>query len=357
MLVYLSVFIVIASVYIFENLIVFHCDFSTLQKRKIRSAGIFLCLFFLFLFTAFRHEVGWDYAVYYDTVINDVDTSIVLRGEFLTVFLVEVGRYFDSSFLYFAINSFIFYLFFYLGMRRFNLLSYVALLFFISFPLFFLNSLSVVRTFTAIGIVFYAVSFLSERRLLTYFFLIIVSSFFHSSALYALLFPLFCYYKVGVIFYVILFVVALSSRNLLESFMLSVNPVLVNYLKPTEIQEGTKAIYLFGSIALFLFFFKRKFINSDVFYSSHVTNILFNIYMFGFFTYALFLDYGTLGHRLSLYGTFFSVVLVPKMILLLRPVAIPVVGSYVFCCLLFFLLFLSVYIAQESLIPYKFIFN
>jgi len=328
---------------------------SDININRIRFSFIFLALFVLFVFTSIRYDVGWDYQVYYRTIINYEQTNIVSRGELFTNLLIDLARYYQSAFLYFFLNALIFYVFFFLSLVRFNVSSYIPVLLFLAFPLFFINSLSVVRTFTAISLVFYAVSFLSERKLVQYFILVYLASCFHTSALLAIVFPFISYVNLRAKNYVFIFISGFIAKFFLEYLIFFSNPVLENYLKPTLIQEGTKAIYFFALLMCIMLFFKDKFVRSNAVYSTQASLAIFNIYFVGFMIYVVFMEYGTLGHRLSLYGTFLSLIILPKLFLIFRPINFSVMISFSFGAVMFVLYYLTLLVAGESIVPYSII--
>lgn len=356
MIYYFALFFIVISFFFAERTIVFYNNPSLINVKRIRFTFIFCSLLLMFVFTSVRVDVGWDYQVYYRTIINFEDTNIVQRGELLTILLVDLARYFDSAFLYFSLNALIFYVFLFLGLIRFNLNSYLPILLFLAFPLFFINSLSVVRTFTAIALVFYAISFLAERRYIAYALLVYLASCFHASALIAIVFPFFCYLKLSSKSYFIIFIVCYVGKNFLEYLVFFSNPVLANYLKPTLIQEGTKAIYFYAFIMIVLLALRERFLTSSTFYSSEMSLVIFNIFFSGFMIYFIFIEYGTLGHRLSLYGTILTLVIVPKLFFLIQPRSYSLAICFVFCLALLLMYYLTIIVAGESIVPYRTIF-
>lgn len=257
--------------------------------------------------------IGWDYVHYYDVVEYGVDNNITLRGEYLTVFFVYVARYLDSPFFYFFINSLLFFVLFTRFIYRYSCNVWLSYAIFLGFPLFYMNSLSVVRTFTAIAVVLYAFEFLIKRRVFIYVVLVLVASLFHKAALFSLLFSVFLYINPSTLSLVAVVVLAPFLKILLFSvltaFLTIYSPAYLVYLEPTQVQEGTKAIFVLGFFGLVMLFMRDRFFLKDEKY-----NLFFNIYFFGVVFYFMFLEFGTVGHRMTLYSTILLTILLPFVI-------------------------------------------
>lgn len=150
--------------YLYILLIFFILNFmSFLYRRKEiiffdnKKIDIFYYLFIIiiFVFSAFRYNVGWDYEQYYWTIVYNLDTNIVSRGELLTIGLVELSRNLGIANIYFFLNSFLTIFLVALVIDNYSKDKWMSILVFIAFPLFFLNSLSVIRFFSALAIVFF----------------------------------------------------------------------------------------------------------------------------------------------------------------------------------------------------------
>lgn len=313
----------------------------------------FILVFVLFLFTSFRSDVGWDYHSYYDAIAYNVDNNVISRGELFTVSLVKLARFFNSPTFYFSANALVFYAFLSIAIYRSKINPFFCLLIFISFPLFFINSLSVVRTFSALAIVVFSISFLEKKKYVKYYVFVIIAVCFHNSALLAMIFPFFSNLKINRFALLSLWFLSFFAVGFIDLSNFDNLGVLAFYLQPTDVVEGTKAIYFFSIILLFLIAFKDNFINSDLFFPRSISLVYFNVFFFGVIVYSMFIDFGTLGHRLSLYGTFLSIFIIPKLLGLIRPL---VFRNFLFCsCILFlFVIYiLSVKVGSDALLPYK----
>ena len=101
-----------------------------------------------------------------------------------------------------------------------------------------MNSLSIVRNFTAIAIVFYSLRFINEGRLLRYVVMIMIASGFHTSALIALLFYPLKFLNINSMGIIIMIVSGSILRPLLSSELKSLFPILNIYLKRTSDFQG-----------------------------------------------------------------------------------------------------------------------
>lgn len=300
--------------------------------------------------------VGWDYEAYYDAVKYSIDNNITSRGELLTISLVELTRWLNQPFIYFLINSIVI-----IGsvshlIKKYSLNRWMSFFIFFGFPLFYLNSFSVVRVFTAIGIVLIGLSVLSKRRLASYCIIILIASMFHKSAIFALIFPLFLYIQPSKSLWLILITIAPFMGELiispLSKYIAIYLPFYSTYTKDTNVEEGTKAIILLVIFGILFTLFHRK-PKSDL---EDKYNVFYHIYMFGVFFYLLLLSTGTAAHRTSLYATILLIILLPNMIHRIRPLYLAYTISLLTHALLIISFFYTIYVGAETYIPYRMIF-
>ncbi|WP_143315064.1 EpsG family protein [Clostridium sp. HBUAS56017] len=326
---------------------------STKKKTKVKFNFTFkLALIIIFVFTAFRYGVGWDYKAYYNTIEYGVVTNIISRGEYATIFLVDISRRIGITNLYFFVNTFITLFFLSKTIKRYSKDYWMSLIIYLCFPLFYLNSLSVVRSFAALAIVFYGFKYIEKRKFVKYLILVVCASMFHKSAL------------ISIVFY---FIFNLNLKTpklitilaLLPIFSVGLSNIVIKYLpiygvytQNTSIQEGTKAIIIFIILAIILLIFRKKIIAANT-----IVNGYYNIYFVGVSIYLMFFSQGTMGHRLSLYGTIFSVLLIPEIVSKFksRKGRFIINISIYLVCIFMFLYMISV--NAETYIPYRTIFS
>lgn len=313
---------------------------------------IFIVAFvFVFILVSIRYDVGWDYIHYYNSVFRNDNNNITGNGELLTIFFVEVGRYIKSPLFYFFINALIFYFSLFIFIRKYSTDKWLSFFIFICFPLFFLNSLSVVRTFTAIALILYAYDFLISKKIVFYLIIVFLASLFHKAALVGLFFVFFAGLRISSYIWFVLLCVSPFVTGLLTPLLEFILPKYSVYFEVTEAVEGTKAIYFFVIFAFYMILFRKKLIGN-----SYTNLVFYNIYMFGVCIYLAFMDFGTMGHRLSLYGTITSVVLIPIFISRIKQQRLKLflnISLYVFLVGIFLL---AVNVGREAYIPYTTIF-
>lgn len=136
------------------------------------------CLVLLAL-AGLRHQVGFDYQAYIDIFTGENETVL----EPLSLALMELARAVNSPQVFFFSAALVVIVpvavVFWLRTRNASL----ALLMFFCLPYFFLTSLSIVRQWMAIAIVFSAFMLLGERQWLMRCVLVVFASQFHYSAL------------------------------------------------------------------------------------------------------------------------------------------------------------------------------
>ena len=328
------------------------------RKEVLLFKGIKVDIFyytfvlFIFIFSAFRYDIGWDYNQYYWTILYNLETNIVSRGELLTIGLVELSKNLGITNLYFFLNSFITIFLVALVVNRYSENKWISILIFVSFPLFYLNSLSVIRFFSAVAIVFFSIKYIEEKSFFKYIFFTFIASLFHGAALIAVLLYFFVKQKIGKIKILIFTIVAIFSSGILNILVSKYFPEYSVYTEKTSVREGTLAIYFFILVLISTLPIIDK-INENYF-----SRIYFNAFFFGFLIYIAFFGQGSMSHRLSLFGTLFCLLLIPKIIkLYFENLTVRFIFSYIlyiFLCLIFIY---SVDIGSETYIPYKTIFS
>lgn len=158
--------------------------------KRGRKSIIAASLLIPILVGALRYQVGTDYPTYVD--LYHAFSSLSMSDYFaLQPFGLEMGMYLISRltssvasapYLMFAVFSTLTVVFFYLGMRRYTEHHY-AMLFFLFLMVVFPISFNLVRQGLAISIVFYAFSFIMDRRVWRYVVWMLVAALFHKSVL------------------------------------------------------------------------------------------------------------------------------------------------------------------------------
>lgn len=159
------------------------------SKRKSKFL-IVLGILIPALLAGFRYQVGTDFEAY---VWMYQDLSSISPSDFLQNYSsqIEIGMYalanlsslLAGNYLpFFLLMSFSTLLFFYLGLKRFNI-PHIGLAFFLFLMVSFPSSFNIARQLLAISLVFYASSYILERRLWKYALWIGVAALFHKTAI------------------------------------------------------------------------------------------------------------------------------------------------------------------------------
>ena len=143
------------------------------------------------LLSALRFNVGTDYSNY---VLMFKDLSLVPFDQYFTQVFpkIEIGFYAliklsswitNGPFLMFLGSSALIVLFFYFGLKKYNL-KHPSLIYFLYLMVIFPTTLNGIRQGIAAAICFYAITFIISRRPGKYLFWVFIASLFHISALF-----------------------------------------------------------------------------------------------------------------------------------------------------------------------------
>ncbi len=309
----------------------------------------YLFVFALFCLSAFRFGVGWDYYQYYWTIVSNLQTNIVGRGEIATVALVHLSSKLGITNLYFAINAFITIFLISKTINQYSVNKWVSIFVFLCFPLFFLSSLSVIRFYTALSIVFFAFRYIKSREIFKYLILVYIASMFHSSAAIAVALYFFAKVNLTAVRIIVLCILAVLLSGVANTFASTYLPEYAVYTEDTTVQEGTVAIYFFAAILVVCLPLVRR-INLD-----ENAKLYLSGFVFGFLIYIAFYGQGTMSHRLSLFGTTFSLLLIPKVISLIFRGKTAYINIYVYL-MLTLVFFYSLQVGAQTYLPYRTIF-
>lgn len=142
------------------------------------------CFLILFVFSAIRFNVGYDYMSYYNILKYHSDYD---RFEFFEYILQQFSAKYYLPFFYIA-NSFITVYFVKWGVDKLSPNISVSAVAFLCMPLLYTHSFSIIRFWSAVAILFYASTFLKEKRWIVFSLLWLLSMGFHSSAIIGIIF-------------------------------------------------------------------------------------------------------------------------------------------------------------------------
>lgn len=319
---------------------------SNTYKNHIDKTLFFISSFCVFVFSAIRFNVGWDYKAYYYTIKNGLVTNIIDRGEIINIALIDLSRKLHFPFLYFILTSLIIVFSIYVLINKYSVNKWMSLILFVTFPLFYLNSMSVIRFFVALSISIFGLRYIEKKSFIKYLAVIFIATLFHKTALFCIVFYFVDKINFNRLQY-ILFLCCSPLFGLLFKFTtLKFFPVYQNYFNKANNQEGTKAIIIIVFVGI-ISTLCLKYIKEN-----KAATMYFKFYFIGMCIYLLFASYGTLGHRLSLYGTIYLILLIPYLIksVCIYPKWICNLLVYLVFCLSFIY---TLYVGAEAYLPYS----
>ena len=270
--------------------------------------------FSLFVFSAFRYDVGFDYLGYLHTIV---------AGKYYEVERYEIGQRIllllsRNTFtqLFFIINSLICIYFFKFAIDRLSPNIAISALAFFCFPNMFLYSMGVVRYSTALALVFYASTFLKKKQIYHFLFFQMLALLFHSGAIVGILFVPLYYIKIPkCVNMTILIIGFIGGEFVLSKILSGIFPENVygdKLLQYANLDVGSgmnKIPYLFLFFDLLVLFGCGKLLKrSSEFYQT------FSIYNCGVALMFLFSFQNTLSIRLSLPFLVYSLIIVSYVI-------------------------------------------
>lgn len=363
----------------FDQIVVFHfipylilvliCGFLSYFKTKdnLGFIGITLCLI---VFSAVRYNVGWDYPAYVELIEGRMSLAQFNRIEWLSRYLMLLSRYTFTQ-LYFIINTIVGILCLYSVVDKYSEDKSLSMFLFLTFSLFYLMTMNIIRNFTAILIVMYACKLMLDKRYLYFIAIIFIAAGIHSSAYVGLLLPiiyiLLMKYNIGLRFNVFCFIISLFISNVLLTILssMSSNPLLsavIYYIENNSSGSGNIYKYILYLFDIIFFVLWKKMVAQNQLNKYWIT--LFNV---GVCFWNAFSFQYTLSIRMALYFIVWLIIIIPSLEFSFSDMYRKLIRQIV---MLFFigLFFFNLYIlaraynlgdlAQASFLPYKiFIFN
>ncbi|MGL6022542.1 MAG: EpsG family protein [Chitinophagaceae bacterium] len=332
---------------------------------RMPKFALTIIMIILFLFYALRYEVGLDYLIYYNLILNH--TNSLFPEEPLNNVLIQIDYWLEFNQFYFIATAFIFLYPLYKMWYKESKDILLSILLFMSTDCLFGQSFSFVRQFAAIGLFILAVPYLYEKKYIKYYLLCTVAILFHKSAFIIFVLPFFrklLYKKMlpywmffGGILIFLLYPLILDNLYPLLSFLVPTKYMV--YFNPLsgKFTEGMKMYVLWcflTFISLLVYYLKKTeqtYDNKELFY--------INVFFFGFFIYSIALRVGfSPGTRISYYMLIFYTIAIPFILnrcKYKRGFKI----LFIFLSILFY--FTSIWFVSQKfegiIIPYKTIFN
>lgn len=273
-----------------------------LSKIPYKNYFIF---FIIFLFSALRFDVGYDYVAYYN-VITGLDTINYFRFGLIDQLVIDISRNLDFYQFYFIATSFITIYLVSKTLENYSENYFFSILIFISIPIFYFMSFTIIRQYVAIAIVFFSLKYIFQRSFIKYLFFIFLASVFHLTALVALPIYFLSMVKFSRAFALLLVFLSLFLSPLISNVLESLFPYYFSYIT-NDASYGKSFLYFLLLIFLLLIthyrYIKRK---ESLFY--------FNIFTIGMCLYIVGIQLGEVAPRISYYYLIFLIFLIPSVL-------------------------------------------
>lgn len=327
--------------------------------------GVKAIFWTMLIFSAIRYNVGWDYPAYTKLIEGKMTDSQFERIEWLSRTIMYISRYTFGQ-VYFILNSVIGMLCLDSIIRKYSKDASLSFFLFLTFSLFYLMTMNVIRNFTAILMVMYACRLFLEKRYWLYLLIIFIASGIHSSAVVGFLLPIvyFLVYKlkVGRWTNIAMFIASFAVGKFIELvvLMFSTNPIfsqVVYYMLNNTEGSGKLYKYIFYLLNLVFLLSWDRLVKEDDRNRFWITLVNIGVCLW----VALSFQY-TLSLRMALFFIVWLVIILPSLLStfsLKYSKLFKQITMIIFTTLFFFNLYLlaSAYnsgeLQQASFLPYQ----
>ncbi|QBN19800.1 EpsG family protein [Flavobacterium nackdongense] len=334
------------------------------NKKGNNSKIIFITLF---LFSALRYDIGWDYMSYLEEIQGGINELKLSRFEPLSKAILifsAITNFYPFTFIVF---SFVILIFVKYAIDKYSYNSTISWLVFYSLPLFFFASLSTLRQSAATALILYSFTFAKEKKFIYFIICIILASSFHSSGIIGLfILPLVILKidkKINILLLISSFLFASITKEFLEDYFYGFSI----FERFTEVYVGSEASqtsgssslqYLYYLIAVFNLLFYNKLVSFN-----EMNKLFISISNFGVVVFNLLIFEPISALRISAFFLIFWIFLFPYYgRIFSKKISIVVSSSLVFVLIALSFFYVNMYInsyenrIQEkvSFLPYKF---
>ena len=290
-----------------------------IKKSLLRKLSFIVGWILLFVFSAFRYDVGWDYSMYYALAGGNNYDSVGLlnfhydRMGLVTQWLLDLANYAQSPTIFFVITSFITLACLTYASFKLSIWPEMSLMLCFVLPHFYLDSFSTVRQWCAIAISCAALALFVNGKKRNAAILNAVAVFFHSSALLLFLVWFIPTKKLKRSYYIWIIVVCAILKEFLLNFLLLGGGRFASYVSGKIGDGGTKIVLFYLIIFVLIWIFQKKltdFTKKDVF--------LFNIAFIGVVLAVILNGSGHVAFRIPIYFFIVVIFLIPKYFGLIR---------------------------------------
>ncbi len=287
------------------------CLYFSLRNKKNDYIIIGLLLF---VFSAFRYGIGYDYFAYKKIIEG---TATYRDIEWISQLLMDIAKIFNWAHFYFMINALVVIIPIIIIAGRYSTNRAFSVFSFLLIPLFFLDSMSIVRNASAYSIIFLSFFFLEQRKILIYIFLCTIAGGFHQSGYIGLLLLPLYYWSMGIKLNTIIFITSIAFNFLglsskIISFLTSVDIAQLQIYLAYSTEQGRFMKYILFFIGGINLLFEKRLIANNPYNKQFVK--FFNV---GLLIWSVFSFDHTLSLRLASFFLLFEILIVPSYISIL----------------------------------------
>lgn len=284
------------------------------SRQQIVNRVLFLSLFtILFLASALRINTGNDYSKYvshcHDVYVGRYVVTEPGFNAIVKLVYGIAGR--EVPLAIFAIFAFGTILFFLLGMKKQSEDFPLSFYLFMTLGLYF-TSYNTVRYYLALAIVFYAMSFAKEKRIVPFIALVLTAMLFHKTAIVVLPLYLLANLKLKIYHVILLGLMGLSGLFFQSGWMALFTKIYPHYLKDEELmaEHGLSVINVVRCFLILVFcaiYYKK------VIAENHSLSFYFNLNLGAFILYSCF-SFIPFYSRIGYYLNVCQILLLPGVI-------------------------------------------
>lgn len=277
--------------------------FFSLKKVKNINAAYLLYLIML-IFSSIRYGIGYDYYAYMQHITMELPEWRYERYEPLAYMLIRIGKMFDSYVLYIFLYALLTLYPIYFVSKKCSAIPVVSMLIYLLYPLFYINSMSILRNSLAFSIVFLSIYYLYNKNYIKYLFCIFVATLFHASAPFALLLLIIKMLPNNKKIYLVLIVISYILGEFIcnSTFLLSI-PSFSVYAESAKEVGSLKYLMMILIVLNYYAWDKLK--------SNKFALYLLKIESIGLSLFFLFIIDDTLSMRISSYFLYAMILLLP----------------------------------------------
>ena len=291
-------------------LIFFICLFSILgikdEQKKISSSIILVVLF-----STLRYGIGYDYYGYWNDIVN-LNDFILSRYELIPKLFMQLAHWLGIPEIFFFLSSLFISYFFFKGIKESKYIN-DSIIFYICFPLLFMDHLGIIRQGMATAVVFYTITSLKGQYFKQALF-IFIATLCHKSAFaaFALLLPLqklnrFSLFAIFLGSFIIGDFLVSFFSDLVQSLPVILSSKYNEYIEMNEQLEGNKMRYLLYLITFLTLLFYKKLINL-----SEDNKYFISALVIGCSIYAIFININiSIAKRIAMFFFSSSIIVIP----------------------------------------------